>query len=188
MLSNVLKNLSFVGMLVATSVVSITAQKYFTKNAIIEFHSDSKVEKVEAINTTSTTVFDLASGRIEFACLINAFVFEKALMQEHFNENYLESTKYPKATYKGTLQNLQTIDLTKKGTYRTTTSGELTMHGVTKTINAPVVFVVDDKGIHANSNFSVKCSDYGIKIPSVVQNALSNEVDIKIRADYQSLK
>lgn len=187
MLLNVLKNLSLVLLLVASAVVSITAQKYFTKNAIIEFHSDSKVEKVEAINTTSTTVFDLASGRIEFACLINAFVFEKALMQEHFNENYLESTKYPKSTYKGSLQNLQTLNLSKKGTYKTTTTGELTMHGVTKTITAPVVFVVDETGIHASSNFSVKCSDYGIKIPSVVQNTISNEVDIKIKADYKAL-
>lgn len=166
---------------------SITAQKYFSKNAVIRFNSPSKMEKIEAVNSTATTVLDLSSGRIEFAALVNAFVFEKALMQEHFNENYLESTKFPKATFKGNLTEHQNLQLSKPGVYKTQVHGDLTMHGVTKSIAAPVEFLVDDKGVHALCNFTVKCSDFKIEIPTVVKNTVSNNVDIKIKVDYKSL-
>ncbi|MBK9108786.1 MAG: YceI family protein [Saprospiraceae bacterium] len=145
------------------------------------------MEKIEGVNSTATTVLDLSTGRIEFAALVNAFVFEKALMQEHFNENYLESTKFPKATFKGNLTDYQSLQFSKKGSYKSQVIGDLTMHGVTKSIAAPVEFVVDDKGIHALCNFAIKCSDFQIEIPSVVKNTVSNNVDIKVKVDYKML-
>ncbi len=163
------------------------AQKYFSRNAIIRINSPSKVEKIEGVSSTATTVLEMSSGKIEFAVLTNSFVFEKALMQEHFNENYLESTKYPKANFKGSLDNFSSLKLTDPGTYKTHVRGELTMHGVTQTITAPVEFMVDAKGIHASCNFRVKCSDYNIEIPTVVKNTVSNDVDIKVKVDYKSL-
>lgn len=166
---------------------SLNAQKYYSKNAVIRFNSPSKVEKIEGVNSTATTVLDLSSGRLEFAALVNAFVFEKALMQEHFNENYLESTKFPKAMFKGSLTDFQNLQFSKPGSYKTQVRGDLTMHGVTKSIAAPVEFIVDDKGVHALCNFTVKCSDFQIEIPTVVKNTVSNNVDIKVKVDYKML-
>ncbi|MBK8956452.1 MAG: YceI family protein [Saprospiraceae bacterium] len=166
---------------------SAFAQKYFSKNAVIRFNSPSKAEKIEGVNTTATTVLDLSSGKLEFAALVNAFVFEKALMQEHFNENYLESSKFPKASFKGSLTDQQSLDFSKPGTYKTQVRGELTMHGVTKSIAAPVEFIVDAKGIHALCSFEVKCSDFSIEIPAVVKNTVSNNVTIKVKVDYKAL-
>jgi len=163
------------------------AQKYFSKNAVLKFHSDSPMEKIEAVNSTASTVIDVASGKIEFAALNNSFVFEKALMQDHFNENYMESTKFPKTVFKGTIQDHAKLSLTVAGTYKVMIQGDLIMHGVTKTISVPAEFLVDAKGVHATAKFSVKCSDFDIKIPAVVKNNVSNEVDITVKVDYNLL-
>lgn len=162
-------------------------QKYFSKNAMVRFHSDSPIEKVEGTSSSGTTVIDVASGRIEFAVLNNSFVFEKALMQEHFNENYMESTKYPKSVFKGTINNISAVKFSVPGTYKITVTGEMSIHGVTKTITAPAEWVVDAKGLHSNSKFSVKCSDYNIEIPSIVRNDISNDIELTIKVDYNVL-
>ncbi len=163
------------------------AQKYFSKNAIIKFHSDSPMEKIEGVNSTASTVMDLASGKIEFAALNNAFVFEKALMQEHFNENYMESTKFTKTVFKGAIQDISKLNLSTPGVYKMMIQGDLIMHGVTKNISVPAEFTVDAKGVHATAKFRVKCSDYDIKIPAVVKNNVSNDVDISVKVDYNLL-
>ncbi|MBL7821718.1 MAG: YceI family protein [Saprospiraceae bacterium] len=163
------------------------AQKYFSKNAVLKFHSDSPMEKIEAVNSTASTVIDISSGKIEFAALNNAFVFEKALMQDHFNENYMESTKFPKTVFKGTIQDVSKLNLTATGTYKVMIQGDLMMHGVTKSVSVPAEFVVDSKGVHANAKFTVKCSDFDIKIPAVVKNNISNDVDITVKVDYNLL-
>ncbi|HEX5626336.1 MAG TPA: YceI family protein [Saprospiraceae bacterium] len=166
----------------------IFGQRYFSKNAVIKFHSDSPIEKIDAVNTSASTVMDLASGKIEFAALNNAFIFEKALMQEHFNENYMESTKFPKTVFKGAIDDVSKLNLSTPGIYKVKVSGELNMHGVTRTVSAPAEFVVDAKGVHATSSFMVKCSDYNIEIPAVVKKNVSNDVSISIKVDYTPLK
>lgn len=171
------------------SVLALSAysQKYFTKSGIVKFHSDSPMEKIEGVNSTASSVIDMASGKMEFAVLINAFKFEKALMQEHFNENYMESTKFPKAVFKGEIQNFSSVSFDKVGKFTITVSGEMTIHGVKKNITAPVDIVVDAKGVHSNTKFNVLCSDYNIKIPSLVKDNISNEINLTIKADYQKL-
>lgn len=169
------------------SITCANGQKYFSKNAIIRFHSDSPIEKIEAMNSTATTVIDAATGKIEFAALNNSFVFEKALMQEHFNENYMESSKYPKIVFKGTINDIGNVKFKVPGTYKITVTGDMTIHGVTKTVTTPAELIVDDKGLHANTKFVVKCSDYNIKIPSVVKENISNNIDITVKVDYNVL-
>ena len=95
----------------------IFGQRYFTKAGKVSFLSDASVEKIEATTNTGTCVLDASSGKIEFAVLIKSFQFEKALMQEHFNENYMESSKYPKAIFKGQIVEWSNIDLSKDGNY-----------------------------------------------------------------------
>lgn len=163
------------------------SQKYFSKNAMIKFHSDSPIEKVEGTSSSGTTVMDVASGKIEFAVLNNSFVFEKALMQEHFNENYMESTKFPKTVFKGVINELNSVKFSTLGTYKITVTGDMNLHGVIKTITAPAELIVDAKGLHGNAKFTVKCSDYNIVIPAVVKDNLSNNVDITVKVDYNML-
>jgi polyisoprenoid-binding protein YceI len=162
-------------------------QKYFSKNAMIRFHSDSPMEKIEGVNSTSTTVIDAATGKLEFAALNNAFVFEKALMQEHFNENYMESSKFPKTVFKGVINDVSNVKFAVPGTYKVTVTGDMIMHGVTKSITIPAELVVDAKGLHANAKFIVKCSDYKIEIPAVVKDNISNDVEITVKVDYNVL-
>ena len=173
----------------AFGITSLFAQeKYFSKTATVMFHSDSKMEKIEGTNSKASTVIDATSGKMEFAVLVNAFQFDKSLMQEHFNENYLESTKYPKATFKGSIENNAAVKYTTNGTYKINVKGDLTVHGVTKQVNFPAELKIDDKGIHAFSKFSILCSDYNVSIPALVKDKLSNKIDITINSDYQKLK
>src|SRR5690606_1652063 len=102
----------------------------------VSFHSDAPLEKIEAHNASASTVLDAASGNLEWAVLIQGFQFEKALMQEHFNENYMESAKYPKAKFKGKVDNWSSVNLGKDGDYPVTVSGTMEIHGVSKPITA----------------------------------------------------
>ena len=130
---------------------------------------------------------DAESGAIEWAVLINAFRFEKALMEEHFNENYMESTKYPKAIFRGKLDNISTVDFSKNGTYTTSVSGELEIRGVKNNVATDVVFEVNNGAIVGKSSLTVLVADYNIEIPKLVRENIAKEVLITIEADYQSL-
>ena len=163
---------------------NLNAQRYFAKNAYIKFHSDSPMEKIEAVNNTGSTVFDLTSGRVEFAALINAFQFDRALMQEHFNENYMESGKYPKATFKGAIENYSVLDLTKPGNYKVMVSGDMTMHGVTNKIKVPAEVKVEAGGLSSETHFKIKCEDYKISIPSVVRDKIAKEIEVTVKTKY----
>ncbi len=168
--------------------MSLNAQKYFTKEGTISFYSETPVENIEATNYKAVSIFDVESGAIEWSALIKAFSFEKALMQEHFNENYMESSKYPKAKFKGVIQNIADVDFTKDGTYALKVSGSLEIHGVSQNIENEATFVIFEGAIRGVSNIQVKVRDYDIDIPSVVADKIAETVDIKITADYQEFK
>jgi len=101
-------------------------------------------------------------------------------MQEHFNENYMESNKYPSATLKGKIVNIADLKLDKDGTYKAKVQGTLEMHGVTNNISVPATLVVNGGKINFNANFSVLCADYKIAIPSVVADKVAKDVKINI--------
>jgi polyisoprenoid-binding protein YceI len=166
---------------------NIQAQKYFTREGKVSFFSEAPLEKIEALNNTATSVMDISTGKIEFAILIKAFQFEKSLMQEHFNENYMESGKYPKATFKGSVTNYETINLSKDGEYAVNVKGDLTIHGETKPIEAPGKILIKDGQISANSSFEVTVADFKIEIPSIVRDNIAKTVRIDISVKYQEL-
>lgn len=163
------------------------AQKYFTKNAHIGFFSDTPIEKIEAHNTSSNCVFDLATGRIEFSALIKGFQFERALMQEHFNENYLESDKFPKAVFKGQIDNYRKIDPAKNTKHIVRVSGDLTMHGVTKSLSTQAVIDVKDGNMKTSSEFQIAVADFQVEIPSLVKDQIAKNVKVKVEADLKPL-
>lgn len=183
-----MKNLFLLSLLLILGLQSLQAQKYFTREGNISFYSDAPLEKIEAHNQKATSVLDAASGKMEFAVLIKAFQFEKALMQEHFNENYMESSQFPKAAFKGRITDLSKVDFSKEGEYETTVKGELTIKGVTKEVEAPARFAIKSGQISAESSFEATVADFDIKIPSVVRENIAKTVRIDVKVDYQLLK
>lgn len=166
---------------------TVFGQKYFTKNGRISFYSDTPIEKIEAHNTSSNCVFDAATGRIELSALILGFRFEKALMEEHFNENYMESGKYPKAVFKGQIDNYKKIDPAKNSKHVVRVSGDLTMHGVTKNVSAQAVIDVKDGAMQATSEFQIAVADFKVAIPALVKDQIAKNVKIKVDASLKPL-
>jgi len=183
-----MKQSFYILVLILINVTYSSSQKYFTKNGQVSFYSDTPLEKIEAFNKSSNCVLDLATGKLEFAVLIKGFQFEKALMQEHFNENYLESNKFPKATFKGQIDNYSKIDVTKNGKSTVKVSGDLTLHGVTKKLNTDAVVEIKAGKIDADATFNILVADYNISIPSLVKDQIAKSVKVKVDATLEVLK
>lgn len=160
--------------------LTVHAQKYITKNGNIKFYSETPVEKIEAHNNQVNSALDISDGRFVFKVLIKSFVFEKALMQEHFNENYMESDKYPSSTFAGVVQDISEIDFTKDGEHKVTVKGELTIHNVTNQIEESGTLTIKGDEVHATSKFMVKVADYDIKIAKAVVENIAEEIEVTI--------
>lgn len=156
------------------------SQKFFTQDAKVKFLSETPIEKIDATNNSGTIVLDPAAGRVECKVLIKNFLFEKALMQEHFNENYMESTKYPNATFKGNVTNPGEVSFTKDGTYTAKLSGTMSMHGVEKPADIVGKVTVKNGVISVHSDFAVAPADYNIPIPSVVADKIAKSVKVSV--------
>lgn len=168
--------------------LTASAQKYYTKSGLVHFFSDAKMEDIKADNNSASCVVDAGTGAMEWSLLNKGFTFESAFMQEHFNENYMESDKYPKSTFKGSITNMSSVNLKKDGTYNATVTGDLTMHGVTKNITTNATFTVAGGKISCTSKFYVKPSDYGINIPGDKKDSISNNIEITVSGNLQELK
>jgi len=169
--------------LIALSAMS--QEKYFTRTGHVSFHSETPIEKIEAHNYQSTSVLNATNGEMDFSILIKSFEFEKALMQEHFNENYMESDKFPKATFKGAIKNFDKASLTKNGTYNIEVEGDMTIHGVTKKMTAKGTMEVKDGQIQAKADFPITLKDYNIAVPKIAQEKISETVQVKVDLKYQ---
>lgn len=174
-------------MFVALSANVQAQSKYFTRNGNISFFSDGSSEKIEAFNHKVTCVIDVATGQLEFGVLMQAFEFEKALMQEHFNENYVESEQFPKATFKGIINENTFVKYTVDGSYKVTVSGKLILHGVTKDVTTKGTIVVKGGKISALAEFKILLSDYKIEIPSLVKDKVAKEVRILVDVQLDPL-
>jgi polyisoprenoid-binding protein YceI len=161
---------------------NVFAQKYMTRTGKVTFFSSTPVENIEAFNNDVSSVVDSKSGEVLFVVPIKSFKFEKALMQEHFNENYMESDKYPKADFKGKIANLGDVNFAKDGTYNVRVAGALTIHGVTKNVTLPGTVTVKGGSITTNTKFKVKTADYNIKIPAMVANKIADQIEVTVNS------
>ena len=168
---------------------SLSAQKFFTRDGKVKFDAtaESSPEQIEALSNTGTCVLDAATGKMQWAVLIKNFQFEKALMQEHFNENYMESTKYPNATFKGSITNLSDVNFAKDGTYKVTAKGTMTIHGVEQEISVPGTLTVGGGMVKVTADFVVKPADYKIDIPGVVRDNIAKEIAVTIDASLKPM-
>jgi hypothetical protein len=169
------------------TALAFSQKKYFTKSGQVSFNAGTSAEDIDATNGAAVSVFDAATGQMEFAVLIKGFEFKKALMQEHFNENYMESDKYPKALFKGKIVNLDKVNFQQNGVYPVTVKGQLDMHGVKKDVETTGTMKVNGDAIASNAGFTVLLADYNIAIPSLVKDKVSKSVTIKVNCNYNPL-
>ncbi|MBC7886562.1 MAG: YceI family protein [Ferruginibacter sp.] len=160
------------------------AQKYYTKNGTISFFSKTSIENISADNNQVVSVLNTQNGELQFSLIIKNFHFKKALMEEHFNENYLESDKFPKATFKGNITDLAKVNFTTDGSYNVNIGGDLSMHGVSKKISAVGTITVKAGKIAGSSRFLVKPSEYDIRIPKLVKDNIAETIEITVSCNY----
>ena len=156
------------------------AQKFITKTGHIKLFSAAPLEKIEAHNRQVNSILDGATGNFVFKVLLKSFEFEKALMQEHFNENYVESDKYPNSTFLGKVTNIKDVNFGKDGSYDVLVEGKLTLHGVTNTEKAKGTFDVKQGKVSGKAIFNLTLADYKITIPGAVGNNISKTVEITV--------
>ncbi|HCM77524.1 MAG TPA: YceI family protein [Cytophagales bacterium] len=166
-------------------VMAVThAQKYKCIQSNISFFSEAPVENIAAYNTGANSLFNSDTGEIVFLVRIDEFVFEKALMQQHFNEKYMESGKFPTASFKGKISGYQsnfTTDQTVQAT------GLLTIHGQTNEVITTGTISRVDKKLIMSSAFDVELDDYKIKIPKLLWQNIAERIEIKIEFTYEAL-
>lgn len=162
------------------------AQLYSTRSGFIGFYSKTPLEDVRGENNQVYAVIDAGKKNLAFAALLKGFIFPKELMQEHFNENYVESDKYPKATFAGAFTG--DVPLDKDGVYKVTIKGGLTLHNVTRTIETPATLEVRAGHLLGVAEFKVKPEDFNIGIPSIVRDKIDKEITVKVNIDCTSNK
>jgi polyisoprenoid-binding protein YceI len=166
-------------------VTSSAQERLLTRNGSISFYSKTPLENIEAHTQTAASVLDKKTGQMEFSVLIKSFAFEKALMQEHFNETYLESDKFPKSVFKGSINDLSKINFSQDGQYAVTVTGQLTIHGETKTVTTPATFTVQKEGVMATAEFPIALADYKIRIPAIGKDKISETIKIAVLLKYE---
>jgi len=180
-----MKNVVITACLLVVSIPVFSQTIFMTRSGQISFYSHTTMEDIEAVNNEVTSMLNTGTGEIVFAVLIKSFRFEKALMEEHFNENYMESDKLPKSTFQGKFKDLTSIDFTKDGTYPVSVEGDLTVHGVKQHVTAPGTAVVNKGKVTMTAQFTLKPSDYNIKIPSLVEEKIAKSIDVKVNCQYE---
>lgn len=182
------KNLVILTSFVLLSTAAQAQNRFFTRTGKIYFTSKAPMEDIEGKNRTVTAVLDTKSGAFQFSVQMKSFEFEKALMQQHFNENYVESDKYPDATFKGVVANNSAVNYAKDGSYNVTVRGKLTMHNVTKDVEVPGTIRIANGKVNAAATFNIQLSDYKISIPAAVKQKVSNNIRITVDAQLDPLK
>lgn len=167
---------------------SFSQKRYFTRNGHISFNAGTALEDIDAFSNAASSVLDISTGQIEFATLIKSFEFKRALMQDHFNENYMESDKYPKSVFRGKIVNLDKVDFRKDGLYPVKAKGFLEMHGVSKEVETTGTLNITGETIQANALFTILLSDYNISVPGLVKDKISKSVSITVKCNYTMLK
>ncbi len=156
---------------------------YQTKSAKVKFFSATTVENIEAVNNQVNAKLS-TNGQMVFILAIRGFVFKNALMQEHFNENYMESDKFPKANFFGNITNINTVNFSKDGSYPVSVNGDMEIHGVKQKVNATGTIDIKNGKIAAKSIFKITITNFGIK-GSYIGDKIAKEIEITVQSTYE---
>jgi polyisoprenoid-binding protein YceI len=181
-----MKKLFFV--LLAAAALQSNAQRYVTKTGTVDFLSKAPMETISGVNRASACLIDADKGKVDVIIQIKSFVFKQQLLQEHFNENYMESDKYPRATFSGMITNLSSINFEKDGEYKADVAGKLTIHGVTQDVKESGRIMIKNGKPTVLCSFAVLLADYKIEIPGAVKDKIAKEVKINLNAPLEKTK
>lgn len=163
---------------------SAHAQKiYSSKTGRISFFSSAPLQDIEAKTTEVESKF-ASNGQIAFSLLIKGFQFDNQKMEDDFNEDYMESSKYPKASFKGAITNINEINLAKDGVYPAKVKGALTVHGVTKEVTADGTMEVRGSKVNAKSKFDVVVKEYNIG-GALIGKKIANTIAVTVNCEYE---
>ena len=165
--------------------VSNSQKQFLTKNGAITFFSSTTMADIKADNNQVLSIIDASNGKMAIIILMKSFMFKKALMQEHFNENYVESDLFPKATFKGEILNFETI---KNSETKLEVKGSITIHGKRKEIIIPATFIRSENTIFVKGEFNLLLSDYNVKIPSIVSKKIAKELKVTFEFNHKPYK
>lgn len=155
---------------------------YIATGAKAHFFSETVLENIDAKSESMTSVLSITTNEIQFSVPLRTFKFEKSLMEEHFNEKYVESETYPKTSFKGKLN--ETIDWTKDTLMIVTATGDLNLHGVTKTITEQGKLTIKKGTIRIETAFTIALKDYNILVPKVVSQSVAENIKVDVDCNY----
>ena len=173
-------------LIAATLSSTAFAQIYMAQKCEVSFFSPTPLKDLAAVNTASKPLLNIATGDVQIKIVMTAFVFEKPLMQEHFNENYVESEKFPNAFFKGKIN--EKVDYTKDGEQKVTVTGKFTIHGIEKDRTIDGTIKIDGQRISISSTFRLSFADYKIEIPSLYTGIIPSDTEVKISATLEPFK
>ncbi len=164
---------------------SVDAQKYYTKTGKTSFEASVETfEPVKATNKSTTAILNVETGEVASLLFVKSFQFKVALMQEHFNENYMDSDKYPKATFKGKISDFVFNEITESPK-EYNLDGRLTIRGKSQQISDKITLSRKGSLVMVEINFSVEPEDFGIEIPSIVRNKIAKSIKVSGRYELQ---
>ena len=162
-------------------VSAVNSQVYICKDGDTRFTSEAPLELIKAHTNKTTGVVDCSTKNVAFSIDIDSFEgFNSGLQKEHFRENYMETEKYPKATFKGKI--IEDIDFTKNGSYSVRAKGVFNIHGTDKEKIVKVKVIVKDKEMAVETSFEVPLEDHNIKIPKVVNQKIASIIMVDVKA------
>ncbi len=177
---NIVIRIVLLTLIALNCIVNVSAQQYITKTGHAYFMSHTDAIDIDGNNHQVAAIANIETGEVVFIVLIKAFEFTLATADKHFNETYMESDEFPKATFKGKIPKMNTIDLSKDGEYPVTAEGMLTIHGQTQPVSKEGKLIVKNGTIGLESDFQVSISDYNIKVPRSVEHRVAKIVDVHI--------
>ena len=172
--------------LLQVSLYAFGQDTYTCKNVKLNIYAPAPFGDVNGTSITGISSLNTSVSDLSFSVQVKTFKFEKTLMEQHFNEKYMESGKYPTARFKGKIAELP--DLKKDGIYHVTATGELEIHGTSQMRSIPGTLTIKDGNITLNAEFTVKCVDHHIEIPKLVFHKIAESVQVKLQAVYEAKK
>lgn len=162
----------------------LKAQQYIDKEGTIEIFSKTPIFTIEGLDKKAASILNVETGKLVGSTLVRSFKFHEALVEDHFNENYMESEKYPKATFDGMVTNIKDVDLHKNGEYKINFKGDLTIHGVKNSIETTGVIIIKDGKVTGKTHFNVSLAAYKIRVEESYKNAIKDEIKLDIKFEY----
>jgi len=179
-----LKKVLFFLTILSFPELGVAQDIFFTKTGSVTFFSSAPLEDIEAKTQKAVSFLNLKTGEVQFKIPMTSFQFKKSLMQEHFNENYVESDKFPYATLKGKIINISTFAHAQNKSQLFDFEGKITIHGVTKKLKTTCSLIPHNENIIGKSKFQIRVADHDIKIPKLVFQNIAEVVDVTVDVEY----